>query len=229
MRALVSGLLLVSTVVGASLPANAQIVAPVLENKAFEGGYAYKWFERDLSAPQDVAEWEAASLFARFGAWDWLTLALEAGLWDLDGDAPESKYSRWVIGGAVSVRVYQAQRFDVTATVTYNEVYDHDESENISDKRTRGLNAGVFAGTSLAPAGQRLDLWIGPMFVDDLVENYDYGLDEPISYEPNTMFGAAAGLYAVLFDHVSGFAYMLYADNPQWRLGISLRSRGSVE
>lgn len=228
MRILVSVLLVLSSVMGVSLRANAQIVAPVLENKAFEGGYAYKWFERDISAPQG-AEWEAASLFARFGAREWLTIAAEAGLWDIDGNAPASEYSRWVIGGAVSARIYQAQRFAVTATVTYNEVFDHDETENNSDKRTRGWNAGVLAGTSLATAGQRLDLWAGPMFVDDRIESYPFGLDEPVSYEPDTKLGGAAGLYAVLFDYVSGFAYVLYADNPQWRLGISLRSRGSSE
>lgn len=209
-----------------AFPSNAQIVAPLLEKHAVEGGYAYKWFDRDVPSLDD-AQWEVASFFGRFGAFDWLTLSAEGGLWGIENDtAPYQPYTRWVIGGGATAPLYRAQRWNLVATVTYNEVYDHDESDSRFDKRTRGWNAGVLAGTSFDWSGQRLDLWAGPMFVDDLIENYAWGLDDPITSEPETKFGGAAGAYAVLFDYISGFAYVLYADHPQLRLGISVRSRG---
>jgi hypothetical protein len=210
-----------------SRPCHAQIVAPLLEKQAFEVGYAYKWFDRDVPSPQLEAEWDVGSFFARFGALDWLTLAAEGGLWGVEAaDGTNQDYSRWVVGGAASARLHRAKRWNLTATITYNEVYDHDKSKNRSDKRTRGWNAGVLAGTTFAPAGQRLDLWAGPMFVDDLVESYAWGVDDPLAYNADTKLGGAAGAYAVLFDYISGFAYVLYADHPQWRVGVSLRTRG---
>lgn len=210
--------------------ARAQVIAPLLEKNAVEGGYAYKWFDRTVPAPVDRAEWEVASLFARFGVLDWLTLTAEGGLWGIEyGDAPGQSYTRWVIGGAASARLYRAKRWNVTATLTYNEVYDHDNSPYRFDKRTRGWNVGVLAGTSFAFSGQHVDLWAGPMFVDDLIERYAWGIDDPLAIEPENSFGVAVGTYAVLFNYVSGFAYVLYADEPQVRVGVALRSRGGGE
>lgn len=213
--------------ISASAPSSAQIVAPLLEKHAIEGGYAYKWFDRDFPAPLHEAAWEVASFFGRFGAFDWLTLSAEWGLWNLDdGAAPDQPYTRWVIGAGATAPLYRAPRWHVVATVAYNEVYDHDGSKSRFDKRTRGWNVGVLAATSIEWSGQRVELWAGPMFVDDVVENYAWGLDEPITSEPDVKFGGAAGAYAVLFDYISGFAYVLHADHPQLRLGVSMRSRG---
>ncbi len=206
---------------------DAQIIAPLLEKHAVEAGYAYKWFDRDIPAPVDDAEWEVASLFGRFGAFDWLTITAEGGLWNVERkNFPDEPYTRWVVGGGVSAPVLRAQRWSIIATAAYNEVFDHDNTPSRFDKRTRGWNAGVLAGTSLAFWGQRVDLWGGPMFVDDLIERYAWGVDVPVTIEPDTKFGGAAGAYAVLFEYVSGFAYVLYADHPQLRLGVSVRSRG---
>lgn len=208
-------------------PCRAQIVAPLLEKHAVEVGYAYKWFDRDVPAPVDQAEWQAASLFSRFGAFDWLTLSVEGGLWSVEHEGlPDEPYTRWVVGGGVSARVYDARRWTLTATLAYNEIFDHDNSNSRFDKRTRGWNGGVLAGTSLVHAGQRLDVWAGPMFVDDLIQRYAFGVDDPIEVEPDTRFGAAAGAYAVLFDYLSAFGYVLHADHAQFRVGVSVRSRG---
>ncbi len=219
---------LISVLLGAIAPgARAQIVAPLLENHAIEGGYAYKWFDRDVPTPVDAAEWEVASIFVRFGGFDWLTISAEGGLWNVDHDGyPDDPYTRWVVGGGLAAAVYRAPRWSLTATVNYNEVFDHDNSDSQYDKRTRGWNIGLLAGTSFDLAGQRLDVWAGPMFVDDLIDWYSFGVDDPLTVEPDNQFGAAAGLYAVVFDYISGFTYVLYADEPQLRVGIALRSRG---
>jgi hypothetical protein len=227
MRPLAISVLGAFVIATGALAPRAQIIAPVLEKHAVELGYAYKWFDRDVPAPVDEAQWEVASFFGRFGAFDWLTLVAEGGLWGIEhDDFPGQPYSRWVIGGGLSARLYRARHWDLTATVVYSEVYDHDDSDFRFDKRTRGWNAGVLAGSSFMFSGQRLDLWAGPMFVDDLIENYTWGFDEPLTSEPETQWGVAAGAYTVIFDYISGFAYVLYADHPQVRLGIGLRSRG---
>jgi hypothetical protein len=67
------------------------------------------------------------------------------------------------------------------------------------------------------------------MYVHDVAENYTFSMDEPARSEPGTDWGIAAGACFVLFEYVSGFGYVLQADEAQVRLGIALRSRGGDE
>lgn len=221
---------LMMLLLAAALPsiARAQIVAPTLEKRAVELGYAYKWFERDAgSGSAESLEWEAASLYARMGAWKRVTLVIEGGLWDIEGDDPSQTYERWVVGAGVSARVYTRQRWSLDAQASYNEIYDHDESnESRTNNRTYGWNAGLTLNGSFALHGQRADLYAGPMFVYDVAESYPLSSDDPIRVEPDQRLGVCAGAYLVLFDYISAFSYVLYVDDPQLRLGVSLRSRG---
>jgi hypothetical protein len=161
------------------------------------------------------------------GAWDRVTLTIEGGLWDVEGDDPAQTYERWVVGGGITARVYTRQRWSLDAHASYNEIYDHDDSnDSRTDHRTYGWNAGLLLNGSFAFRGQRAELYAGPMFVYDVAESYPLSSDDPVRLEPDQRVGVCAGAYGVLFEYVSGFAYVLYVDDPQLRLGVSIRSRG---
>jgi hypothetical protein len=76
-------LIAIATLV-ASVPCRAQIIAPPLAQKSLDVGVAYKWFDRDVTSGQlDEAKWEVATIYTRYGAWEWLTIGAEAGLWEI--------------------------------------------------------------------------------------------------------------------------------------------------
>ncbi len=215
----------------AAIDASAQIIAPPMQRGAVELGVAYKWFDRDVeTGPISEAQWETATFYGRFGAFDWLTLVAEGGTWHITHDEfPGQEYERWTVGGGAIARAYTRGRWSIDATLNYNEIYDHDDSAYMFDKRTSGWNAGVLVDYLFLFSEQSLDLWAGPMWVDDSIENYPYGSDEPIESEPDTRFGAATGLNAVLFDYASAFGYVLFLDHPQARIGLALRLSGDDE
>ena len=224
-RTLMALLLIAAGPVPVAAP-RAQIVAPPLEKRVLEAGYAYKWFDREVDTAGKHLEWEAASVYARMGAWKRVTFVAEGGLWDVEGSDPTQTFSRWVIGGGLSARAWSHARWSIDAHVAYNEILDHDESDSRTDHRTYGLNAGLVANGSFHYRGQKADVFAGPMYVKDVAETYPYSGDDPIRAEPDRHLGACAGAYLTFFDYVSGFAYMLYLDEPQLRLGVSLRSKG---
>ena len=195
---------------------------------AAELGFGYKWFDRDIEeGPISEATWETAVFYARFAGWDWLTISAEGGLWDVEHeDFPGQPYARWTLGAGAVARAYSRGRIAVDATIAYNEIYDHDESAYRFDKRTNGLNVGVALDYRLTYDDHSLDLWAGPMFVEDSIENFAYGTDDPIESEPDANWGAAAGANAVLFKHASVFGYVLFIDHPQVRIGAALRLDG---
>lgn len=220
--------ILVAALFGATVtPAYAQVVAPPLERGAAELGFAYKWFHRDVTSGQTAAiEWEAASVYGRYGAWDWLTITVEGGLWEVDKEGDPRHFTRWVVGGGVAARVYWRERWKLLATGTFNEVYDLDESQYRSDERTVSWTAALLADLTLGDGPHRLDVWAGPMFVDDTAEVYAFNSWDPEEIETEPALGFALGAYGVLYEYMSGFAYVVYAEYPQVRLGFSLRSRG---
>jgi hypothetical protein len=127
------------------------------------------------------------------------------------------------MGGGLSVSALRTAKWDVSASAYYQTVWDNDVSGLDFDKRTRGFNAGAMASRSFAPVNQYLRLWAGPMYVDDLAENYLWGSSEPVRHEPETHWGVATGLETVLWKHVSGLAYAIFLENPQWRVGLAWR------
>jgi hypothetical protein len=207
--------------------ARAQIIAPPLERRAVELGYSYKWFDRQVES-QDNIEWQTASLYARYGGFRRLTLYAEGGLWNLEDTEAATSYSRWVLGGGFTGLVYQHHRWALDAHFTYNEIYDHDETALRTDHRTYGWNAGLLGRGSFVIKSQRANLYAGPMYVDDVAESYPFSGDDPVQAKPDQHWGVCVGLYATLFDYVSGFAYLLQVDEPQFRFGVALRSRGEA-
>jgi hypothetical protein len=215
----------------AATPALAQFVVPPMPRKAAELGYAYKWFDRDVeSGPIDEADWQTATFYARFAPSDWLTISAEGATWDVTHeDFPGQEYRRWTVGGGANVRAYTRGRWSLDATVAYNEILDHDESPFEFDKRTTGWNVGAMVDCRLGLAGHSFDLYGGPMYVDDEIENFPYGADEPIESDPDAHWGAVLGASAVFFQHASAFTYVLFLDHPQARVGFALRLGGGEE
>lgn len=212
-------------------PTSAQIIVPPMPYKSVELGFAYKWFDRDIATgPISEATWQTATFYGRFAASDWLTISAEGGTWEIThDDFPGQEYRRWAVGLGGIARAYTRGRWSIDGTVTYNEIYDHDESAYRFDKRTYGWNAGVLADCRMVFSGQSLDLWSGPMYVDDVIENFPYGADNPIQSDPDTNWGLTLGANAVFFEHASAFGYVLFLDHPQARVGLALRLSGDDE
>lgn len=226
-RRLLIRTLLAVLAVGAltAAPCRAQIVAPPMEKKAAELGFAYKWFHRDITSGQvsDIS-WDVGTLYMRYGASRRITFALEGGLWGIDApDGADRSFTRWTVGAAVSASVVSRERWRLLATATFNDVYDLDQSSNNSDEKTRSWTAALLLDVPVLSGAHRVDVWAGPMFVDDLTEVFPFGSVEPVRLESDRTIGASAGVHAVVFDVVSAFAYGVYADHLQARIGAAIR------
>ena len=224
-RILVATLALLAGMIPCAL--SAQILLPTTERRAVEFGYAYKWFERDAtSGPLERLEWETASLYGRYGALDRMTIHVEGGLWSVDDpDIEDRTFTRWVVGGGASVDVLRRGKWGVAAAASFNEVYDHD-NDYLTDQRTRSWNAALWAQCRLGAGRDRMVLWAGPVYVDDIAEFYPWGGKDPVSADTDNTVGALAGVSGVLFRYVTGFASVTYVEHAQLRLGIAVRSRG---
>jgi hypothetical protein len=207
--------------------ARTQIIAPVLDRHALELGYAYRWCHRDATPPP-LAEirWEVATFYARFGLFDWLSADLEGGLWEVESDEfPQQVFDRYVVGGGVTARVWSANDWASSVSLNYTEVWDDDESAYGFDKR-------VYRLTAIAPISRQfrlgvpLDTWIGPCYLDDTIENYRYNDSIAIEDEPETHWGLAGGLQAVLWGHVTILGYAQYVDYVEGLVGIGFRVGG---
>ena len=207
---------------------HAQIVSPAIERRAIELGLAYKWFDRDVqSGPVDELKWEVATLYARYGAFDRVTLSAEGGTWDVSHpDFPLSYFRRYTMGGGVAVRALERSPWEVALTAHYQTVFDNDASVWNFDKRTRGWNVDALLARRFSVRNQYLRAWAGPAYVDDRAENSLWGSSEPVVHEPESHWGLVAGGEMVLWNHVSGLAYVLFLDHPQGRMGIAWRIGG---
>lgn len=211
----------------AATPAFAQIMLPTIERRAVEFGYDYKWFDRDAtSGPVDQLSWEVASLYGRYGAFQRLTILAEGGLWSVDDTNIEGRsFTRWVVGGGATLDVYRHGGWLVAAAGAFSEIYDNDNDYQ-SDQRIRSWNVSVWAQYRFGNGANRLAVWAGPVYVDDVAEVYAWGAKDPVQSGTEATVGGLAGVSGVLYWYITGFASVTYLDDAQLRLGIAVRSRG---
>jgi hypothetical protein len=212
-------------VLAAGEPASAQVLAPPLGDGEAEVGYTYKWYHRDLE-PRVTPEmrWEVGSFYFRYGAYNRVTLMLEAGLWSINHqDFPTHDYTRYTVGGGVSVRVWEFQWVRLSAVGQYSEVMDYDQSKSQFHHRTRNFTAGVQGEHSLWLRKQQLSLWGALLYVYDDGRTYLYGTDSTLHFESDGNLGVGAGVDLLLFKVLGGFAHLVYADYVQARVGVLLR------
>jgi hypothetical protein len=209
----------------APAPATAQVLGPTLENGDAELGYTYKWYHRDLEPKlKPDTRWEVGSFYFRYGAYNWVTVLLEAGLWSVDHqDFPAHDYTRYTVGGGASVRVWEFRRVTLSVVGQYSEVMDYDASSSHFHHRTRNVTAGVQGEHSFWFRQQRLGVWGALLYVYDDGRTYLWGTDSTLQFESQKNVGVGAGADVLLFDVVGGFAHVIYADYVQARVGLLLR------
>jgi len=220
--------LVLAAVVSTAVPCFAQIVSPPIGRHGVELGLAHKWFDRDVTPPPvDRIKWDVATIYARYGAFNRVTLSAEGGVWNVDNDEFLNAYRRYTMGGGVSVAFYETSSWQFSATANYQTVWDNDISGRDFDKRTRGFNVAALAAYDGTFHGQYLRGWGGPTYVDDRAENFPWGTLQAIRHEPDRHWGATVGGECVLWKHVSGLAYVILLEHPQWRFGLAWRVEGS--
>jgi hypothetical protein len=204
---------------------HAQVLGPSLESGSLELGYAYKWFHRDLeSLVPEESRWETASLFFRYGAFGWVTLSFEGGIWNMEhDDFPGQYYRRYTVGAGASVDIWSYRGFAVSGSFHYSEIMDHDKSEYHFHKRIRSVIGGLFVETSYASWNQTFEMWGGLLYGYDEGETYAWGSPPAIEGDTDNNVGAGLGVGAVLFEHFVPFAQVVYIEYPQARVGFSLR------
>lgn len=221
-------LLSVGLLIASASVATAQIMGVNLNRGALQMGYMHKWFHREME-PNMPAEmrWEVGTYFLRYGGFDWLTLSFEGGLLEFENDDFVGlKYRRFAVGAGVVTRFYRYRNWNLSGSFHYNEVWDHDDSPNHFHKRTRGTIAGLQIDRTFGYRGQSLALWMGPAYVVDVGENYPWDSTTPIRNESSSNFGIVGGAELVLFRHLAGIAYVVYADHLQPRLGVAYQVGG---
>lgn len=209
----------------AATAADAQILGSSLDSGSFEIGYIYKWYRRDLE-PVVPAEnnWEVASFFIRYGAFDRLVFSLEGGIWDVThDDFPDQYFRRYTVGAGVSIMLMSFRDIKVSCSVHFSEVLDHDRSEVHFHKWIRNITAGLFIERSLEVENQSIEMWGGLLYSTDKGETYAWGVPPPVKGESENNVGFGVGMSVLLFDHFAPFAHVVYVEYAQARLGLSLR------
>lgn len=218
---------MVAALVATAVPCGAQVVATPLDRRGVEAGFAYKWFQRDVTSGQTPeVEWEVATLYGRYGASDWLSLCAEGGLWEVGHEESARDFQRWAVGVGLCARLYQRGPWLLFANGTLNEVYDLDKSSTRSDEVTRSWTLAALVARSFGAGSYRLNVFAGPMFVADRAQVYTFDAATPVDLETDPRLGIAVGADGWVLRYVGGFAYVLYAEHPQLRLGVSVRSFG---
>jgi opacity protein-like surface antigen len=213
--------------IAVTTPSSAQVISPVLDRNTFEFGYAYRWCHRDATPPPlDEIRWEVATLYVRFGAFDWLSVTFEGGLWNMENDDfPFQAFDRVVVGGGLTGRLWKREAWALSASLNYTEIWDDDVSAYGFDKR-------VYRIAAMTPISRRFferaptDLWVGPCYIDDTIENYRYNDTSPIRDEPETHWGLAGGVQTALWDHVALIGYAQYVDHVEGLLSLAFRVGG---
>jgi hypothetical protein len=205
--------------------ARAQVLGPTLEDGDAELGYTYKWYHRDLEPKLTPdTRWEVGSFYFRYGAYSRVTLMVEAGLWSIDHqDFEAHAYTRYTVGGGVSVRIWEFRGVKLSAMGQYSEVMDYDKSDSHFHHRTRNVTAGVQGQHSFWFRKQRLGVWGALLYVYDDGRTYLWGTSSTLQFESQNNVGVGAGADLLLFDVLGGFVHFVYADYVQARVGVLLR------
>jgi hypothetical protein len=215
---------------GQASQAHAQVMGLPLERGSVQLGYAYKWFHRDMepSYPSEM-RWEVGTFTVRYGGFQWLTLSIEGRVSNVEHDEFAGlEFRRYAVGAGLEVRLYERGPWEVAGAFHYTEVWDHDDSPNHFHKRTRDVTTALLVGRSFDYRGQDVALWAGPAYVDDMAETYPWDSNEPIPNEASNDFGITAGAEVLLFRHLAGVAWFVYAaDYIQPRIGLACQFGGA--
>jgi len=212
---------------GPAAPATvrAQVVGPTVPRRAFEVGYTFDWYHRDMT-PHAPAEkkWQSASVYTAYGATDWLSVSLEGGYWPVHyDDFPGTDYQRYVAGAGLSARLVEVGPALVGGTFRFSETIDFDRSAARFHKSTRSVLVWLHADVSRTVRGQTVDAWAGPLFARDVGKNYFFGNLDPLKDASEHDFGAGVGARAVLFDRVVPSVRVIYAGYFEPRVSVGVR------
>ena len=201
-----------------------QIMGPPLPTSSFEGGYTYKWFHRDLEPNKPIEmEWEVASFYARYGVTDRVTISFEGGSWEIEhDDFRGTEWDRITVGGGITARLYDYRGRYFSGFFHYNEVMDSDRSSAHFRKQTRGVITGIQANNKIRYRKQTVWITAGLAYVWDQGKNYVWGERPPLEDESEENLGLVLGANALIRGRLAPFAYVVYADYWQPRVGVAL-------
>jgi hypothetical protein len=200
---------------------NSQVLAPELSSGAFEMGYMYKWFHRDMF---QIYHWSIASIYARYGVGNCLTLSAEGLISNFtDSKFPDRDYRGYVVGCGATMHVLTLGSFRFAVSFHYNERFSFDRSESRYHKDTRGVLVFLQSERSFFFRRGELVIWLGPAFVyDEFLQNV-YGYYDPVHDKTHNNLGFICGLNIVLLRYVDMFTHVVYADYLQPRVGVGIR------
>lgn len=205
--------------------AHAQVVSPSVERHTFEVGYIHKWYERDFESSFIGREdWSSGAVYLRYGACRWATISLEGGISTVHhDDFAGIDYRRYAIGGGLTVPCFRRADWRIEAASHYNEIFDHDRSDNELQKNVRDFVVAIQVERFFSVRDQSVTLWGGPAYVYDRSLQYPGGTYIPVEDDTSHNLGFVVGANAVLFGHVAVFSHGIYADTFQPRLGIGIQ------
>ena len=205
--------------------ARAQVLGPTLDRHTLEIGYTYKWYERDFDSEfLGEEDWSTATFFMRYGVCRWATIVFEGGIWGVHHEDFEGiDYRRYTFGGGLAALCWQRSAWRIEASANYSEIFDHDRSENQFHKNVRNVTVAVYAERSFSVRDQSLVAWGGPAIVYDQSRQYPWQSYVPVKNDTSHNIGFVVGLDAILFERVSMFTHVVYADTFQPRIGAGIR------
>jgi hypothetical protein len=200
-------------------------MGPALERHAIETGFVYKWYERDFeSAYVGQEDWSAGALYFKYGVCRWATLSVEGGISTVHhDDFPENDYRRYTIGTGLTSLFFTHSRFRIGVAGHYNEIFDHDRSDNQFHKNTRDIVVALQLEWTTKVRDQEMVFWIGPAYIYDQVRQYPWQTYQPVKGDTSNNLGLVIGVNMLLFDRASVFFNGAYADTFQPRLGAGVR------
>lgn len=213
------------TIAFAAPAARAQVLSPALDRHVFELGYTHKWYARDFGSTfLGETDWSAGTLYLRYGVCRWATIGFEGLVSTVNHHGFDGlDYRRYSVGGGIAAIAYRHGTFRVDVSGYYSEIFDHDRSENHFHKNLRDLTFVIQAEKFFTVDEQTVILWAGPAFVYNQSRQYPWQSTDPVKDDTFNNFGFALGVNAVLFEHISTFAHLVYADTFRPRVGVGVQ------
>lgn len=182
---------------------------------------------RYSTGEKQEADWGRDAAFVRLGLTDRITFTVDGWVWHEGSthDFPKRDYYNMSVGAAIGAAVLRRGDSRVRVAVRYYSCAWIDRSVQRMTKQSQRLTIGAALEQRLELARQELDIWLGPAFIVDWLEQRS-PWEEWVNYDSNSKsvndWGAIVGGSIRLKGHVRLYDQLTFAQYWQGEAGLAV-------